>query len=94
MTMDFAALIAIVATLSGIALGWLGRARTVKKDVADDTGTVVTLQNNVDYIRRGVDDIRLDQKMQGQQIAILSERVTRVEESNKSMHKRLDKIEE
>ena len=92
--MDFAALIAIVATLSGIALGWLGRARTVKKDVADDTGTVVTLQNNVDYIRRGVDDIRLDQKMQGQQIAILSERVTRVEESNKSMHKRLDKIEE
>lgn len=92
--MDFAALIAIVATLSGIALGWLGRARTVKKDVAKDTTAVVTLQNNVEYIRRGVDDILLDQKAQGQRIDSLSERVTRIEESAKQAHKRLDRLDE
>ncbi|MNP69786.1 hypothetical protein D3C76_1659320 [compost metagenome] len=61
--------------------------------MAEESSTVTTLQNNVDYIRRGVDDIRLDQRAQGQRIEVLAERVTRVEESQKSFHKRMDRLE-
>lgn len=92
--MEWTVIVSVLAAASGIALGWLGRTRTLKQDAAQDAGTVVALQNNVEYIRRGVDDIRLDQRAQGQRIDSLSERVTRVEESSKSMHKRLDRIED
>lgn len=92
--MEWTILVSVVAAISGILLGWMGRTRTIKQDAAQDAGTVVGLQNNVEYIRRGVDDIRLDQKAQGQRIDALSERVTRVEESSKSMHKRLDRLED
>ncbi|MBP1907060.1 hypothetical protein J2Z32_003725 [Paenibacillus turicensis] len=92
--MDYSVLLAIVGTISAMTLGWLGKARTAKKDVVEDAGAVITLQNNVEYIRRGVDDIRLDQRVQAQRIDTLSERVTRTEESTKSLHKRVDKMEE
>ncbi|MNU04128.1 hypothetical protein D3C72_2484130 [compost metagenome] len=49
---------------------------------------------DVEYIKRGVDDIRVDVRMQGQKVDGLAERVTRVEESAKQAHKRLDRLEE
>ncbi|MEB8733205.1 hypothetical protein P4G91_19410, partial [Bacillus cereus] len=45
------------------------------------------------YIRKGVDDIRIDLKASEKQMVALGERVTRVEESTKQAHKRLDTIE-
>ncbi|MFU1798704.1 hypothetical protein ACM1RC_33030 [Paenibacillus azoreducens] len=87
-------MIAVVSAISGIALGWLGRARTVKEEVAKEAEAGATLQTDVEYIKRGVDDIKVDLRMQGQRVDGLSERVTRVEESTKQAHKRLDKLEE
>ncbi|MGE6576253.1 hypothetical protein ACQKFM_15155 [Paenibacillus xylanexedens] len=49
---------------------------------------------DVDYIKRGVDDIRLEQRVQAQRVDALSERVTRVEESAKQAHKRIDRKED
>lgn len=92
--MDFSAIFAVITALSGMALGWMGRNRTIKQDAAHDAGTITALQTDLEYIRRGVDDIRLDQRVQSQRIDALSERVTRIEESSKSLHKRVDKIEE
>ncbi|MDR0268358.1 hypothetical protein [Paenibacillus sp.] len=92
--MDWGAMLAVASAISCIALGWLGRARTVKKDVAKEAGAGATLQTDVEYIKRGVDDIKVDLRMQGQRVDGLSERVTRVEESAKQAHKRLDKLEE
>lgn len=92
--MELTVLISLVAAVSGIALGWLGRNRSVKKDIAHDAGTGAALQTDVEYIKRGVDDIRIDLRLQGQKVDGLSERVTRVEESAKQAHKRLDRLEE
>ncbi|MGG4453792.1 hypothetical protein [Brevibacillus porteri] len=47
----------------------------------------------MDYIKRGVDDIRFEQKAQGKRTDELSDRVTRVQESTKQAHKRLDRID-
>jgi hypothetical protein len=94
MTMEFSVILAVVTALSGMALGWMGRTRTIRQDAAQDAGTVTALQTDLEYIRRGVDDIRLDQRVQSQRIDALSERVTRIEESAKQAHKRLDRLDE
>mgnify|MGYP001954875778 CR=1 FL=1 len=47
----------------------------------------------VNYIRQGVDDLRVEIRSQGQRYDMLAERVTRVEESTKQAHKRIDKLE-
>lgn len=90
--MEWGAVVAILTGISGMILGWLGRARTVKKDIAQEAGAGASLHTDVEYIKRGVDDIRLDVRMQGQRVDGLSERVTRLEESSKQAHKRIDQL--
>ncbi|MFC0392431.1 hypothetical protein [Paenibacillus mendelii] len=51
------------------------------------------LRNDVDYIKRGIDDVRFEQRERGRRFDALSERVTRVEESAKQAHKRLDRLD-
>ncbi|MEK4881415.1 MULTISPECIES: hypothetical protein [Paenibacillus] len=87
-------IISVAAALSGIALGWIGRTKAFKQEVAQEAGNGAVLRTDVEYIKRGVDDIRADVRVQGQRTDALAERVTRVEESAKQAHKRLDKIEE
>ena len=84
------ALISAAAAISGIVLGWLGRSRTVRQDGAQDG----ELRASVEYIARGVDDLRVEIRSQGQRYDLLAERVTRVEESAKQAHKRIDRLED
>ncbi len=95
------ALIGLCCTLIGVGLGILGFTRTKKRDTREDTreaqaeATKQTLvETKLDYISKGIDDIRLDIKVQDRKIQEVIERVIRVEESTKSAHKRLDSIEE
>ena len=48
----------------------------------------------MDYIKRGIEDIKLEQRAQVQRYDMLAERVTRLEESGKQAHKRIDKLED
>lgn len=92
--MEISAIVALVAAISGIALGWMGRTRSFKQDIAQEASADAVQRADVEYIKRGVDDIRADVRAQGQRVDGLYERVTRVEESAKQAHKRLDRIEE
>ena len=87
------AIISAAAALSGIILGWAGRSRTIRQDIAQQASADTNLRVDVEYIKRGVDDIRLEQKAQGKRIDDLAERVTRVEESAKQAHKRIDRLD-
>jgi hypothetical protein len=84
--------------LSGIILGWTARARERKKEVKDEAKceaeSDTAIKIDIQYIKRGIDDVRLELRYQNQQINGLSDRVTRVEESAKQAHKRIDRIEE
>ncbi|WP_301170999.1 hypothetical protein [Brevibacillus nitrificans] len=93
--MDIVALapfITVVAALNGIALGWMGRSRKMNQDLERRASADAFQRADVEYIKRGVDDIRLEQNSQGKRIDELTERVTRVEESVKQAHKRLDRL--
>ena len=87
--MDWAVIVSAAAAISGIVLGWLGRSRTIRKDGAEDG----ELRASVKYIRDGVDDLRVEIRSQGQRYDMLAERVTRVEESAKQAHRRIDRLE-
>lgn len=84
------AAISVAAAISGIVLGWLGRSRAVRQDGAEDG----ELRASVKYIRDGVDDLRVEIRSQGQRYDMLAERVTRVEESTKQAHRRIDRLED
>jgi hypothetical protein len=83
---------AILTAASGLILGWIGRATVVRQEVAREAGSGAALRTDVEYIKRGVDDMRLEQRAQGQRFDVLSERVTRVEESAKQAHLRISEI--
>lgn len=91
--MDLSTILTVVSVLSAVALGWVGRARTIKQDTKDDASKDASLRTDMEYIKRGVDDVRVEQKLQGQRFDSLTERVTRVEESAKQAHYRLNRID-
>lgn len=86
-------IIAVAATISGIILGWSARSRSIRQDTVSEASKGATLHADVDYIKRGVDDLRFEIRSQDQRIDIVSERVTRVEESAKQAHHRLNRLD-
>ncbi len=94
MTIELGVLIGIICTIAGTAFGYFNWRRNDKKDIRADAASDGELRADINYIRRGVEDIRVDLKAQDKRFGELTERVTRVEESAKQAHKRIDRIEE
>ncbi|MFU0791362.1 hypothetical protein JNUCC74_01030 [Cerasibacillus sp. JNUCC 74] len=83
----------IVIGILGLAVSYLGYQLNKSKSIKIDSRDTAEVRSELGYIRKGVDDIRIDLKANEKNIAHLSERVTRVEESSKQAHKRIDNME-
>ncbi len=95
--MDTAAMMAaisVLAALSGMVLGWTGKARTVRQDTIAEAKEDATIKSELQYIKRGIDDVRFEQRAQGKRFDELAERVARLEESTKQAHHRLNRLDE
>ncbi|OBZ08937.1 hypothetical protein A8L34_22575 [Bacillus sp. FJAT-27264] len=92
--MEPTTIVAMIAAVSGIVLGWMGKTQAFKKDVAQEAGSGASLRTDVEYIKHGVDDVRFELKDQVRRFDALTERVTRSEERINQAHKRIDKLEE
>ncbi len=86
--------IALACTLLGAVLSFLTFQRNKGHDIRTDTREGAETRTKLDYISKGVDDIRIDFKTQQRDIQALKERVIKNEESTKSAHKRIDGLEE
>lgn len=93
MNIELGLLIGLCSTMLGMVLGVLNYKRGTSKDIKTDAAGDAELKTDIKYIARGIEDIRVDMKTQERRHSDLSERVTRVEESSKSAHRRLDCIE-
>ncbi|GIN59254.1 hypothetical protein J8TS2_35730 [Lederbergia ruris] len=82
--------IGVISAIFGIVIGYLTFSRNRDKDVKSDATDSAVVRTKLDSIGQGVDSIRIDLKANEKNIAHLSERVTRVEESTKQAHRRLD----
>jgi chromosome segregation ATPase len=97
MTIELGVLISVL----GLFIAFLGyqlnkqkHLTDQRKDTRQDAESSAEIRAQLGYISKGVDDIRLDIRDNERQIASLGERVTRVEESSKQAHKRLDMLDE
>jgi tRNA(Phe) wybutosine-synthesizing methylase Tyw3 len=80
------------AGLIGAAVGWVVCARANKRDMKDETSQETMMKVDMEYLKRGVDDIRTQMREQNQRYDQLVERVVRVEESTKQAHKRIEEL--
>ena len=90
---DLIALISAAAAIVSIVSLVVTLRRTGRKEVKEETADLGDMRNDLKYITRGVDDIRLEQRAQRDEMSRIAERVTRCEESGKQAHKRLDSLE-
>ncbi|WP_028390648.1 hypothetical protein [Bacillus cihuensis] len=86
MTIEIGVLIAI----GGLLLSYLTFTLNKQKETKTDTKQDAQIKVQLDYIGKGVDDIRIDLRANERQMVTLGERITRIEESSKQAHKRLD----
>lgn len=82
--------IALLCTFLGAILGYLNFQRSKRNDIASESKSQGITTIKLDYISKGVDDIRLDIKAQDRKIEDIADRLTRVEECTKSAHLRID----
>lgn len=90
--MEWNVIITLISVISGVILGWTGRAKSNKRETSQDAAAGAKLEQKVDYIKEKVDAIQVDIKDQGEKVDGLAERITRVEESAKSAHHRIDEL--
>lgn len=72
-----------------IASFFIARSSDAKRKGQDDG----ELKTDISYIKRRVDDIILEQRETNKTLDLHGERITRVEESTKQAHKRIDGLE-
>jgi hypothetical protein len=81
-------IIAVIGCALSIATFYWGRQSAAKTD-AREMGKIIT---KLETIESGISEIKLDQKSQADSYTRIIERVTMVEASCASAHKRIDKL--
>ncbi|MCC8022977.1 MAG: hypothetical protein LIO46_04255 [Clostridiales bacterium] len=80
------------ALLLAFVTALLGYHQGRKKEHTQDGEYKGVLASDIGYIKSGVDDMKREQKETNRAIATLNERLTRVEESTKQAHKRINDL--
>lgn len=90
--------IGILCTMAGLVMSFifslLTHRRNEKNDIENASEGRGVLQSDVGYIKAGIDDLKRENKAVNLKIDTISERVTRIEESCKQAHKRIDELKE
>jgi len=92
MYLEFAILGAI-STVFGMIITYFTFMRGRDKSIRQSAEENAKVSTKLDHISRGVDDIRIDLRSNEKQINNVAERVTRVEESSKQAHLRINDLE-
>lgn len=85
--------ISLILAVLGYQLNRHKQQLEQQKEIKLDSQQDARIQAQLEYIGKGVDDIRIEMKASEKERIALGERVTRVEESTKQAHKRIDSLE-
>ena len=90
--------IGLVFTILGGVIGYatylMNSRKNVKQETKEDVAMSTKLDTKLDMISKNIDEIRLDNKDFNKTIHQLGERLSAVESSTKSAHRRIDNLEE
>ncbi|GAE00969.1 hypothetical protein CBO05C_0659 [Clostridium botulinum B str. Osaka05] len=82
----------VLCTTLGANITYLNFKRIKDKDSKESGKHQGVTDLKLDYISKGVDDIRLDLKAADRKIEDINTRLIKVEESSKSAHHRIDSL--
>ncbi|MEW9093926.1 MAG: hypothetical protein AB2417_02490 [Clostridiaceae bacterium] len=85
--------IALLCSIIGAVIALITFSKNRDKDLKKDTKEETIMSTRLDYIAKGVDDIRLDMKAQDRKMQDFGERLIVIEQSTKSAHHRIDGLE-
>lgn len=94
MNIAVSAIVGLMCSLIGTGIAIATFSRNRDKDIKSDSEKNAIVATKLDYISKGVDDIRLDIRAQDNKIQSLNNEVIEVRQSVKSAHHRIDAIEE
>lgn len=86
------ALAGVVSGIYAVVSGIRNSRRADDKQTREDALSLARIEGKLDSANRGIEDMRVEVRTHGGQIAELSTRITRCEESVKSAHHRLDEV--
>ena len=90
MTIEVALLISLVSVIFGVYSGIRNLSRNTQKDSADEITQMTTVVVKLENISTGITEIKSDMRSVKTEVNDIRERLTIVEQSTKSAHKRLD----
>lgn len=89
----------MIVSLASITIGILGYSLNKQKQETEHQKTIkveatrdAVIETKLDNISSGVENIRIDLRANERHVGEIDQRLTRVEESSKQAHKRIDKI--
>ena len=85
--------ISAIGVIVAIYMSLKSNKREDSKDTSQNAEKLTKISAVLDSVRDGVDDIRIEMRSMQKQMGDLTERVVRVEESDKAAHRRLDTFE-
>jgi len=85
--------IGIISGVCSILFGYVGYKQGIKKNSFEKGKKTGTIETDIDYIKKRIDDVLLEQRETNKSINALTERVARLEESTRQAHSRIDLLE-
>lgn len=90
--MEYISIGVLCSTIS-VLISYLTFNKNSKRDVQADTKERVEIKVQLEYISRGIDDVKMGNKMRDEQIKGLNDRVISMESEMRNLVLRVDKIE-
>lgn len=84
--------LSVLSTVCAVIFGYAAFSRSRKKDEHEDYGSKAAMMSDIGYIKANTEEIKAEQKEQRKFNTEVVTRLTAVEESAKSAHKRLDSL--
>ncbi|MBN1039010.1 hypothetical protein DVW12_09880 [Clostridium botulinum] len=85
--------IALICTILGVVMSYATFQRNKDNSIRAETKEGAIMATKLDFISQGVNNIQVKIEAQENKFVAMNERITRVEESTKSAHHRIDTIE-
>ena len=86
-------ILGIIGSIIGVYSTMTTITKNRDKEIKDKASNQAMINAKLDVITGGVESLRTDMRVAQQERVQLSERITVLEEANRQIHKRIDKVE-
>lgn len=82
--------IALICTILSVIISYLTFRKNNKKEIESETTERIEMKIKLDYISKGIDDIKLNDKVRDDNLKKMDQRLIIVEEEIKTIFKRIN----